>query len=106
MATETDEDRAAFVDVSDFGDAAVYSAAAGGSGSLAGIFDDPSLSAEINDVSTIGARPTFCCRAAELPNGAEADSGDLLTVRGATYQVFSIEPDGQGMALLRLSQAD
>ncbi len=108
MPIETAADRLAFLSVDEFGAEGSY-APSGGGGSpvIAGIFDRPSISADLNQVATIDARPTFCCRAADLPAAADGDAGDQLGVTAegvfvGTFEVVSIEPDGQGMALLRL----
>lgn len=104
MPIETAADRLAFLSVDEFGAAGLYApAAGGGSVALAGIFDRPSISTDLNQVASIDARPTFCCRLADLPAGADGDAGDQLIVAGeGGFEVVSIEPDGQGMALLRL----
>ncbi|MFB6460457.1 head-tail joining protein [Bradyrhizobium tunisiense] len=104
MPIETAADRLVFLSVEEFGAEGTYApAAGGGSTTIAGIFDRPSISTDLNQVASLDARPTFCCRAADLPAGADGDAGDQLTVTGeGAFEVVSIEPDGQGMALLRL----
>ncbi|MHB0784431.1 head-tail joining protein [Bradyrhizobium sp. 5.13L] len=104
MPIETAADRLAFLGVDEFGAEGSYAPAAGGGATtIAGIFDRPSISADLNQVASIDARPTFYCRHADLPAGADGDAGDQLTVAAVgAFEVVSIEPDGQGMALLRL----
>lgn len=104
MAVESASDRAVFVNSDDFGASAVYTPAGGAaSDPFNGVFDRPSMAVEMNEASTIDARPTFWCREDDLPNDAEGDDGDTLAVSGeGTFTVFSIETDGQGFALLRL----
>ncbi len=106
MSAEQDADRAAFFSRADFGEEAIYAAAAGGAGVLNGLFDDPHLSVVFDQAETSDARPSFLCRAADLPAGAAAGAaGDTLTVRGATYDVVDLRPDGQGMTLITLGQS-
>jgi hypothetical protein len=107
MPVESTADRAVFVNPDEFGAVAIYTAA-GGAASLpfAGQFDDPSIAADMNDAPSIDARPTFLCRAIDLPLGASGDAGDSLQVAAeGTFEVVSIEPDGTGMVLLRLGAA-
>ena len=112
MGVETAADRAVFVNTDDFGATGVYTPAGGGpSDDIAGIFDDPTRSVDINEAASIDARPTFCCREDDIPDGAVGDAGDEIeiTVDGqdmGTFKVWSIEPDGQGFALLRLGATD
>ncbi|WP_262048654.1 hypothetical protein [Bradyrhizobium sp. Bra78] len=104
MPIESDADRAVFFSADEFGASAVYTPAGGAaSDPFDGIFDRPTIGEPLNEVSTVDARPTFCCRASALPGAAVGDAGDQLAVAGAgTFEVVSIEPDGTGMVLLRL----
>ncbi|WP_146101308.1 hypothetical protein [Bradyrhizobium sp. AC87j1] len=104
MPIESAADRAVFVSAADFGALATYApAAGGGSTAVAGIFDRPTIDAALNEAASLDARPTFLCQQADLPGAADSDAGDQLTVAGVgAFEVLSIEPDGQGMVLLRL----
>ncbi|NPU63383.1 hypothetical protein HL667_00030 [Bradyrhizobium sp. 83012] len=104
MPIETEADRAVFVNPDEFGAIAIYTPAGGvASAPFHGQFDDPMMSAGLNDVMTLDTRPTFFCRSADLPAGAESGAGDGLQVAGeGTFSVVTVEPDGQGMTLLRL----
>ncbi|MEY9110399.1 hypothetical protein ABH999_006595 [Bradyrhizobium yuanmingense] len=104
MPIETAADRAVFLNADEFGAEGVYTPAGGlASDPFAGIFDRPSIGTELNQVAAIDARPTFLCRAADLPAAANGDAGDRLAVAGeGGFEVVAIEPDGQGMVLLRL----
>lgn len=104
MAVESAADRAAFVSTDEFGASAVYTPVGGAaSDPIEGIFDKPSIAVEMTEAASIDARPTFWCREADLPDGAEGNAGDALAVTGeGTFTVWSIETDGQGFALLRL----
>ncbi|WBL75601.1 hypothetical protein I3J27_21450 [Bradyrhizobium xenonodulans] len=104
MSIESAADRAVFLNADEFGAEGIYTRAAGAaSDPFSGIFDRPSISTDLNQVASIDARPTFFCRMADLPGAADGDAGDQLAVTGeGAFEVVSIEPDGQGMALLRL----
>ncbi|WP_440640274.1 head-tail joining protein [Bradyrhizobium sp. PUT101] len=104
MPIETAADLAVFLNADEFGAEGVYTPAGGvASNPFAGIFDRPSISTELNQVASIDARPTFFCREVDLPAAADGDAGDRLAVAGVgSFEVVAIEPDGQGMALLRL----
>ncbi|WP_439363084.1 hypothetical protein ACNJYD_19850 [Bradyrhizobium sp. DASA03005] len=104
MPIETAADRATFLNVDEFGAQGSYAPVAGGGAvALPGIFDRPTIATALNDAASLDARPTFLCRQADLPATADGDAGDQLAVTGVgAFEVTSIEPDGQGMALLRL----
>lgn len=102
MSIETAADRSVFLDPSEFGDEAIYALAGGGGATITGIFDGPTVAAGQGDVLALDVRPTFLCRESDVPAGADAEAEDALSVRGMEFIVFAIEPDGQGMALLRL----
>ena len=109
MPIETAADRAVFLNADEFGASAVYTPAAGGGASdpIAGQFDDPSRASSLGAIGAIDAVPTFFCQVADLPGAAVGDAGDVLAIAGGyTWQVTAIEPDGTGMALLRLAAAD
>lgn len=70
---------------------------------VTGIFDDPSTSTSFNEAVTVDSRPTFFCAESDLPDDADAEAEDQIEITGrGSFAVTSIEPDGQGMAVLRL----
>ncbi len=102
MPIETADDRAVFTSPNDFGDVGVY-ASTGGVKDVAGIFDDPSTSTSFNEAVTVDSRPTFFCAESDLPDDADAAGEDQIDITGrGSFAVTSIEPDGQGMVVLRL----
>lgn len=101
MAVETDADLLIFLSADEFGQPGIYTPAGGAAIALFGILDRPSMGSAINDVMTLDSRPTFCCRASDIPDGDGA--GGKLEVAGTSYAVASVEPDGQGLALIRLA---
>ncbi|WP_025036135.1 head-tail joining protein [Bradyrhizobium sp. DOA9] len=104
MPIETAADRLVFLDVDEFGDEGVYTPSGGiASEPFPGIFDRPTIAVALNDAASLDARPTFFCRQSDLPATANGGVRDQLTVAGVgAFEVASIDPDGQGMALLRL----
>lgn len=110
MPVESAADRLVFLDDADFGVAVTYTPAGGGAVALFALFDDPALQVVVGErAETIDARPTLLCRAADLPAGAAAGDAvaftDPLSGAARAYAVASIEPDGQGMALVSLGAA-
>lgn len=105
MPAESAADRLAMLATDDFGAAATYRLSAGGDTAITGIFDAPSSEQPIGEgAAGVVVRSTFFCRSADLPGGAAGGAGDLLILdAGGTYGVESIEPDGQGMSALILS---
>lgn len=102
MPVESAADRAVFTSPNDFGDVGTY-ASVGGSKDISGIFDDPSTSTSFNEAVTVDSRPTFFCAESDLPADADAEAEDQIDVAGrGNFSVTSIEPDGQGMVVLRL----
>lgn len=105
MPIESAADRAVFTSPDEFGDVGTY-VSAGGSKDITGIFDDPSTSTQLNEAVTVDSRPTFMCAENDLPDDADADAENGFSVMGGgSFVVTSIEPDGQGMVVLRLGAA-
>ena len=104
MAVESETDRAAFLSADEFGTTGVYTPEGGAASSpIAGIFDRPSIDVALNEAATLDARATFYCQAADLPAAADSENADRIAIAGqGTFNIWAIEPDGQGMALLRL----
>lgn len=107
MPVESAADRAVFTSPNDFGDVGSY-VTGGGQKDIAGIYDDPSTSTLLNEAVSLDTRPTFLCAESDLPADADADAEtDRLRLAGkGVFLVTAIEPDGQGMALLRLGAVD
>jgi hypothetical protein len=105
VPVEAADDRAAFLDAEEFGVEATYQVAGegGASATISGIFDNPPMQSAFENADAADKRPTFCCRASDLPVEAAGDKGDTLTIGGTTRKVQLHEPDGQGMVLLWLA---
>ena len=98
MAVESAADRAALLDVDEFGSAATYN----GSTTVNGIFENEYFEALADgEVAVEGTQPRFTCRTADVPSAAH---GDTLLISGTTYNVVGVQPDGTGMSTLALEE--
>lgn len=95
MPIEDDDDRAAFFDADEFGEAVTWSHA-GTAVAVTGLFSTPRTEFRIDDgPGTIGAEAKFICPASALPAGAV--QGDTLDRGGISYRVRAFLPDGTGL---------
>ncbi len=102
MAVETAEDRAVFVNPSDFGVAATYTPSGGSPASVNGIFDAGYFAVGVEaGVPLAAAQLRFVARTADLPNVA---NGATLLIGSTTYIIRNVEHDGTGMTTLVLEQ--
>jgi hypothetical protein len=95
MAVESDEDRAMFLSADDFGVTAIYK----GSIEIEGIFDKFYLEQSVGIAGIQSNDPVFTCLTSEAPDPAH---GETLEIGTATYKIIGVEPDGDGMTILRL----
>ncbi len=104
MPAESAADRAGFLNTGDFGVAATYTPVGGTAVSLSGILNAPHLSMQLGDgPGTAELDPTFLCRTADLPAGAQGgDAGDRILIGGETYRVLDLQPGGTGMTPMSL----
>jgi hypothetical protein len=101
MAVESAADRAAFLDVDEFGLSVTYTRAGGGVSVFAGIVDEVDEMMGLTDPGIVSASPVLTCRTADLPTGA--GEGDTLSIDGDTYAVAAPpRHDGTGMTTLTL----
>lgn len=105
MGAQSDEDLAAFVHPDDWGEVFTYTLAGGGVTPINAIFDDEALQIALGgnvDLSDTG--PQVLVVLADLPDGHAR--GDTLTrvATGDVYTRQTKEPDGTGMAVLRLEK--
>lgn len=102
MAVESAADRAVFLDTDEFGEAISWTVGAVVS-SLNVAADTGTLRLDMQDgAGALDRRLTLLCREADIPAGAAR--GNAVTFRAAAHTVKSIEPDGEGMALVRLER--
>ena len=102
MAVETAADRAAFLDADEFGEILAWTSGAVTS-TVPGI---PSTGAlridQMEGPGVLGRHCAVLVSVGDLPIGA--GPGNAVTFRSAPHTVKSIEPDGTGMALVRLEE--
>lgn len=114
MPVETDADREAFVNASEFAVAVaytvtatgeVYTFASDGITPLAGIFDNAFTDLfHTNDGPGISTTaPILHIRDIDIPNGGVGgENCDTLVVQGKSYYVRDFNPDGTGFTVLKL----
>ncbi len=101
MAVETDDERAIFFGVDDFGSAASVTINSTTT-QVAGIFDD-----DYQDVDAGGmvgfatSSPTFHARTSDLTG---IEEGDTLTVNAQNFVVRVVMDDGTGLTMLQLER--
>jgi len=101
VAVESTDDRADFVNTSDFGSAGTYTPDGGSAATVNGIFDKPASSIPLDsgEVDVDSNTPTFLCQTSDVSSAA---SGDTLTINSVGYTVVGVQEDGQGMTNLVL----
>lgn len=88
-----------------FAEECTYAPPGGSPVLISGEFDAAALQVELSDgvaVQTVG--PRLSVRLVDLPT-ENAAVGATVNVRNVAYTVSEIEPDGHGLALLRLVRA-
>ncbi len=66
-----------------------------------GIFDELFFDPETNEVYLEGSKPFINCKASDL--GADLAKGKKLQVKGRTFSVLQVQPEGTGTAIIVLS---
>lgn len=84
-----------------------YTPAGGSAFSIDGVFRLPTREElAIADAPGITSRkPELDIRASQVPAGVTPKQGDQVAVRGVTYTVADVRPDGVGLITLELSEA-
>lgn len=91
-----------FVSLDDFAVPVLLELQDGTSRAVAGIFDDPYLNTQLGEYEPDVTQPRVTAKASDLEG---VTRGDLAVIGGVTYDVMGApQPDGTGMALLRLSE--
>jgi hypothetical protein len=97
MPVESAADRATFLNPDEFGEQLTWSG-----GSLAGIPSTGTFALDGKEsAGALNRRCALLCRVADIG----FSRGASVTFRSATHTVKAIEPDGTGMALVRLEKA-
>ena len=100
MAVETATERSVFLSTDDFGQAATFTPAGGGSSTISGIFDAADGLVDLGGrVGITSDRPQFVCRTSDVSSAAE---GDALVTGSVTYVIRDVIDDGTGMTTLML----
>lgn len=96
------EDFDEFLDDEDFADEVTITPADGGpSRAFLAIFDSSFVDAATGDMHLEANQPRLTCKQ------SDADAlvrGDLATVKGKTYTVMQVQPDGTGMAMVLMAE--
>ena len=100
---ELPEDRRAFFDVRDFGTAALVSDATITDRQVDGIFDDPSIVADVDLASVSSFAASFTCRS-DLLLGLDPATMQLVIDGVTWYAKPPIEDDGTGISVVPLRQ--
>ena len=101
MAVETDDDRAIFFALDDFGTEATLTID-GDATQVNGIFEDDYEEIEAGGgVSFAATSPTFHGRSSDL---SAAGEGDTLTISGQNYVIRVVMQDGTGLTMLQLEK--
>lgn len=103
MAIESAADRAVFVSSADFGETILWTVGAEDPVAINVLGQAGSLMIDTQDGPSIqGQEATCTLQESDLP--LNADQGDDVLFRAKHYRVKSIEPDGTGMANVRLEE--
>lgn len=82
------------------GDEATYTPQGGSAKTVTGVFDNSYFAYEGNQGVEINAsQPRFYCQSSDVTG---VQFGDALIVRGNSYKVVDVQPDGQGLTMLAL----
>lgn len=93
---ETDADRLEFLDADEFAAAATFDGS-----TITGIFQSGFAGAEYGaEVLVDSIEPIFTTRSIDVSGAVQ---GDTITIGGTVYTIRGIEPDGEGMTRLRLT---
>ena len=104
MPIESAADRAVFVNGADFGETILWTVGEADPIAISVLGQAGALMIETQDGPDIqGQEATVTMVEADIPAGA--DQGDGAVFRARHYLVKSIEPDGTGMAIVRLEDA-
>ncbi len=87
----------------DFDEAAVYTPAGGQARTIQVIFDNEYQVAQFAeaDSQVESSGPRVTCREVDVASVAH---GDTLQIRGVTYSIAEVHPDGTGLVVLILSR--
>lgn len=100
MAVETDDERAIFFGIDDFGTAATYTPTGGEATTVNGIFERDYAAVNAGGAIDFAiTSPAFQCRTSDVSSAAE---GDAIVIGGVNYTVRVVMDDGTGLTMLQL----
>ncbi len=103
MAIEDAADRALFLDADEFGVEGTYTKSGQAAATLSGIFDRESIAVALGAALDLDdTDPQFLVAESDLPAGA--GHGDAVTIASENWTVKNIQPDGTGMAVIKLEK--
>jgi hypothetical protein len=87
-----------------FGEPVTYRPSGGPDHAMSGIFDEAhEMIAQTSDGAEESVvMPALSIRAADLPEGIQVEQSDRFVIRGRTYSVWDVQPQGEGWTLLPL----
>jgi hypothetical protein len=95
------EDLTEFFDVTEFADTAEITTAAGQVLTVAGIYDDPYLNAQLGEYQMDISDPRFTCKETDVQG---VKRGDVAVIDGKEYDILTApQSDGTGVAVLKLA---
>lgn len=101
-----EEDLSVYLDLDAFADEVRFTSGATPAAyapiTCAGIFDAPFIDAKAADMQFETSGPQVQVRAADV---VFVKRGDYCLVKGQTYDVVQVQPDGTGMAIVTLAAA-
>lgn len=86
-------------------DGLVYAPGSGQAKAVPGLFDAQYTLVEAGEAGVASVGPAAFVRLADLPTDPRADKAARLTVKGGTYKIRDVKPDGTGTAILVLGRA-
>ena len=102
MGIEDAAERALFMDPDEFGSVISYTKPGAPAVPINVIFDAESEAISLGDLDVSSFAPRILVSVADLPAGA--GDGDTAVVDGVSYSVREVQPDGTGMAVLKLEK--
>jgi hypothetical protein len=89
--------------INSIGLSATYTSDSGIPASITVLFDNDYQGIDLASGQIMSSGPAAYCKSSDVPN---ATQGDEMTINGVLYTVIGIEPDGTGLTILRLKEAE
>jgi len=102
MPIEGAAERAIFLDPDEFGSVVSYTKTGAAAVDIDVIFDAEAEAISLGDMDVSSLAPRFLVAVSALPAGS--GDGDGVVIEGVSYTVRDIQPDGTGMAVVKLEK--